>query len=133
MPRHAERRAGAPRSRSMAPPPVMDLVTFYSQNLAVPARRDLDKPDVLAGKQLFYRYAAAFLPHAEIRHPPRHAQQGAGLPADLALFRLPAARHGAGLADGQPVGDATGNEWRTPPLWGIGLTQTGQRQHLLPA
>ncbi|MFN3502844.1 MAG: di-heme oxidoredictase family protein, partial [Allorhizobium sp.] len=23
----------------------------------------------------------------------------------------------------QPVGDATGQEWRTPPLWGIGLTQ----------
>ncbi|TIU89065.1 MAG: thiol oxidoreductase, partial [Mesorhizobium sp.] len=37
-----------------APPPVMDLVTFYSQNLAVPARRDLDEPDVLAGKKLFY-------------------------------------------------------------------------------
>ncbi len=34
-----------------APPPVMDLVTFYSQNLAVPARRDLDKPEVLAGKK----------------------------------------------------------------------------------
>ena len=31
---------------------------------------------------------------------------------------------GEGLADGQPVGLADGNEWRTPPLWGIGLTQT---------
>ena len=30
---------------------------------------------------------------------------------------------GAGLADGQQVGDATGTEWRTPPLWGIGLTR----------
>ena len=30
---------------------------------------------------------------------------------------------GEGLADGQAVGDATGNEWRTPPLWGIGLTE----------
>ncbi len=29
---------------------------------------------------------------------------------------------GEGLADGQAVGDATGREWRTPPLWGIGLT-----------
>ena len=28
------------------------------------------------------------------------------------------------LADGQQVGDATGSEWRTPPLWGIGLTKT---------
>ena len=27
------------------------------------------------------------------------------------------------LADGQVVGEATGREWRTPPLWGIGLTE----------
>jgi CxxC motif-containing protein (DUF1111 family) len=31
---------------------------------------------------------------------------------------------GEGLADGQQVGVATGNEWRTAPLWGIGLTET---------
>ena len=31
---------------------------------------------------------------------------------------------GDGLADGQTVGDASGREWRTPPLWGIGLTET---------
>ena len=31
---------------------------------------------------------------------------------------------GEGLADGQAVGVASGREWRTPPLWGIGLTET---------
>jgi CxxC motif-containing protein (DUF1111 family) len=31
---------------------------------------------------------------------------------------------GPGLADNRPEGDATGSEWRTPPLWGIGLTET---------
>ncbi|MCB1489654.1 MAG: thiol oxidoreductase, partial [Bauldia sp.] len=31
---------------------------------------------------------------------------------------------GEGLADGRPVGDASGSEWRTAPLWGIGLTET---------
>jgi CxxC motif-containing protein (DUF1111 family) len=30
---------------------------------------------------------------------------------------------GEGLADGQSVGDATGKEWRTTPLWGIGHTE----------
>jgi len=30
---------------------------------------------------------------------------------------------GDGLADGRPVGDADGREWRTAPLWGIGLTE----------
>jgi CxxC motif-containing protein (DUF1111 family) len=29
---------------------------------------------------------------------------------------------GPGLADGRPEGRASGQEWRTPPLWGIGLT-----------
>jgi CxxC motif-containing protein (DUF1111 family) len=31
---------------------------------------------------------------------------------------------GEGLADGAPVGDASGSDWRTAPLWGIGLTGT---------
>jgi CxxC motif-containing protein (DUF1111 family) len=31
---------------------------------------------------------------------------------------------GGGLADGRRVGEASGREWRTAPLWGIGLTET---------
>lgn len=31
---------------------------------------------------------------------------------------------GAGLADNRPDGEASGSEWRTAPLWGIGLTET---------
>ena len=31
---------------------------------------------------------------------------------------------GEGLADDAPVGDASGQAWRTAPLWGIGLTET---------
>ena len=85
-------RSGSARSRRRDP--IMDLVTFYSQNLAVPARRDIDKPDVLARQEAVLRERLRLLPHAEIRHPARRAQQGAVLPADLALFRLPAARHG---------------------------------------
>ena len=34
---------------------------------------------------------------------------------------------GPGLADGRPDGEATGSEWRTPPLWGIGLVETVNR------
>ena len=77
-----------------APDPIMDLVTFYSQNLAVPARRDIDKPDVLSGKQLFYESGCASC------HTPKFVtrrdapEQGAVVPADLAVFRFPAARHG---------------------------------------
>ena len=40
---------------------------------------------------------------------------------------------GPGLADGRPDGEATGQEWRTAPLWGIGLDRDRQRPHPLPA
>jgi CxxC motif-containing protein (DUF1111 family) len=35
---------------------------------------------------------------------------------------------GDGLADGRPEGNADGREWRTPPLWGIGLSRTVHRE-----
>ncbi|TIW38310.1 MAG: thiol oxidoreductase, partial [Mesorhizobium sp.] len=107
-----------------APPPVMDLVTFYSQNLAVPARRDLDEPDVLAGKKLFYDMGCISC------HTPKFVTRR-GTPNKAQAFQLiwPYSDFllhdmGPGLADGQAVGEATGSEWRTPPLWGSGLTQT---------
>lgn len=107
-----------------APDPVLDLVTFYSQNLAVPARRDVDDPEVLQGKELFYRSGCVAC------HTPKfvtsrrtgnkaHAFQLIWPYADFLLHDM-----GEGLADGQTVGVADGREWRTPPLWGIGLTET---------
>lgn len=106
-----------------APPPVMDLVTFYSQNLAVPARRDVGKPQVLAGKKAFYDMGcpACHTPKFVTRRDAPNKAQSFQLIWPYSDFLL----HdmGDGLADGQVVGDATGNDWRTPPLWGIGLTQ----------
>ncbi|MBZ9796658.1 di-heme oxidoredictase family protein [Mesorhizobium sp. ES1-4] len=106
-----------------APAPVMDLVTFYSRNLAVPARRDLDAPDVLAGKKIFYEIGcvACHTPKfVTLRDAPDKAQafQLIWPYSDFLLHDM-----GPDLADGQAVGDATGTEWRTPPLWGIGLTE----------
>lgn len=106
-----------------APPPVMDLVTFYSQNLAVPARRDVNKQPVLAGKKAFYEMGCVSCHTPKFvtrRDAPNKAQsfQLIWPYSDFLLHDM-----GDGLADGQAVGDATGNEWRTPPLWGIGLTQ----------
>jgi CxxC motif-containing protein (DUF1111 family) len=106
-----------------APVPVMDLITFYSQNLAVPARRAIDKPDVLAGKQAFYDMGCVSCHTPKFvtrRDAPNKAQafQLIWPYSDFLLHDM-----GDGLADGQHVGYATGNEWRTPPLWGIGLTK----------
>ncbi|MGF7009253.1 CxxC motif-containing protein (DUF1111 family) [Aminobacter sp. BE322] len=107
-----------------APDPIMDLVTFYSQNLAVPARRDIDDPQVLRGKQAFYEAGCASCHTPKFvtrRDAPNKAQafQLIWPYSDFLLHDM-----GDGLADGQQVGDATGSEWRTPPLWGIGLTET---------
>lgn len=120
MPNGVQQRLGT----AEAPPPVMDLVTFYSQNLAVPARRDLDRPDVLAGKKQFYEMGciACHTPKfVTMRGTPNKAQafQLIWPYSDFLLHDM-----GEGLADGQRVGEATGSEWRTPPLWGIGLTAT---------
>jgi len=106
-----------------APDPVMDLVTFYSQNLAVPARRDIDDAGVLAGKKVFYDLGCVSCHTPKFvtrRDAPNKAQafQLIWPYSDFLLHDM-----GEGLADGQAVGDATGNEWRTPPLWGIGLTE----------
>ena len=107
-----------------APDPILDLVTFYSRNLAVPARRDIDDPAVLQGKALFHDagcascHAPKFVTRRDAPQP-AHRFQLIWPYTDLLLHDM-----GEGLSDNAPVGDADGNEWRTPPLWGIGLTET---------
>ncbi|WP_290894270.1 di-heme oxidoredictase family protein [Hoeflea sp.] len=106
-----------------APDPVMDLVTFYSQNLAAPARRDVDDKTVLAGKELFYNlgctacHTPKYVTSREAQNP-AHRFQLIWPYSDFLLHDM-----GEGLADGQQVGVANGREWRTPPLWGVGLTE----------
>ena len=107
-----------------APDPVMDLVTFYSENLAVPARRAVEDRQVLKGKQVFYESGCAACHQPKFvtsrnADNPAHGFQLIWPYSDFLLHDM-----GEGLADDRPVGDATGREWRTPPLWGIGLTET---------
>jgi CxxC motif-containing protein (DUF1111 family) len=106
-----------------APDPVIDLVTFYSKNLAVPARRNVEKPEVLRGKKLFYGAgcASCHRPKFVTRRDTEDKAQAFQLIwpySDMLLHDM-----GEGLADGQQVGIANGREWRTPPLWGLGLTE----------
>lgn len=110
--------------KTEAPDPVMDLVTFYSENLAVPARRDMADPDVLRGKEVFYGtgctscHVPKYVTRKDAKNP-AHSFQLIWPYTDLLLHDM-----GEGLADHRPDGDAGGREWRTAPLWGIGLTQT---------
>ncbi len=107
-----------------APDPVLDLVTFYSENLAVPSRRDVADSQVLAGKKLFYDLGCAachtpkFVTSRDAENK-AHQFQLIWPYSDFLLHDM-----GEGLADGQQVGVANGREWRTQPLWGIGLTET---------
>lgn len=98
-------------------------VTFYTRTLAVPARRDVDGPTVRDGEQLFRSAgcSACHLPTVETGPSdiPALADQTIHPFTDLLLHDM-----GPGLADGRPDGLATGSEWRTAPLWGIGLVDT---------
>ncbi|MBX9454803.1 MAG: c-type cytochrome [Rhizobium sp.] len=109
--------------KSEAPDPILELVTHYSRHLAVPARRKSGFADVLAGKKLFYDAGCISCHRPKFvtaDDAPREFRAQLIWPySDFLLHDM-----GEGLADGQPVGGATGREWRTPPLWGIGLTST---------
>ena len=102
---------------------LFDVLMFYVRNLAVPARRKPEHPLVLQGKRLFYEAGCTGC------HTPKFVTRRASIGAeqsfqliwpytDLLLHDM-----GPGLADNRPEGEATGREWRTPPLWGIGLTE----------
>lgn len=112
---------GAEEGAPEVNPDLFDLVVFYSHHLAVPARRDYDDPQVLAGKELFYETGCAgchtpkYVTSNEPGIDPALRRQLIWPYTDLLLHDM-----GPGLADGGP----DGYEWRTAPLWGIGLTQT---------
>ena len=99
----------------------LDLVTFYSRNLGVPARRDAGDPQVLNGKRVFYEAGCAschvpkFVTH-RLDGQPEQSFQLIWPYSDMLLHDM-----GEGLADNRPEGRASGREWRTAPLWGIGL------------
>ncbi|MCB9668664.1 MAG: thiol oxidoreductase [Alphaproteobacteria bacterium] len=99
---------------------LLDRVVLYSQAVAVPIRRDWDTEGVLRGKRLFGRIGC------DGCHTPSYTTSSSDLPelegqriwpyTDLLLHDM-----GPELADGRPLGEADGQEWKTPPLWGLGL------------
>ena len=102
-------------------------VVLYASSLAVPAMRDPDDPEVVRGAGIFEAVGCAGC-HARTSttgtHPtiPALSNQTIHPYTDLLLHDL-----GEGLSDGRPDFEASGSEWRTPPLWGIGLFETVNR------
>ena len=97
-------------------------LTFYMESVAVPARRRADDPAVQRGEALFDTIgcAACHIPRmvtGEHRNPAVRGQTIQPF-TDLLLHDM-----GPDLADGRPDFGASGSEWRTPPLWGLGLIE----------
>ena len=102
---------------------ILDVVTFYVQTLAVPARRNIDDPQVKQGEQLFAeaQCASCHIPTLRtgvLAGVPSVSNQTIHPYTDLLLHDM-----GPELADNRPDFHANGREWRTPPLWGIGLVK----------
>jgi len=110
----------------------LNLMSFYSMQLGVPARRNIKNKDVIAGKKLFFELSCNSC-HTEKFVTGTHSdydnlnQQTIYPYSDFLLHDM-----GEGLADSIDEYEASGSEWRTTPLWGLGLTETvsGRKTYL---
>lgn len=119
-----------PASAASAQSPEIDdtllgQVIFYTSTLAPPARRHPEDPQVLRGQALFAQAQCSQChrpgyttgePMFTALSTPRLAGQRIWPYTDLLLHDM-----GDDLADGRPDFLASGRQWKTPPLWGIGL------------
>ena len=102
---------------------LLNFVTFYVRTLAVPARRNVNDPDVQAGSIIFNQincsgcHRTTILTGADFNLPQLSGQRIHPY-TDLLLHDM-----GDGLADNRPDFLATGKEWKTKALWGLGLLQ----------
>lgn len=102
---------------------ILDLVTIYNRALSVPRRRTAEDPQVLEGRSRFREAGCANC------HVPTFVTGSTDIASlsaqrihpytDLLLHDM-----GEDLADHRPEGDASGTEWRTPPLWGLSRLET---------
>ncbi len=106
-------------------PSRLSNITLYLRTLSVPARRNPLDPVVRRGEQLFAsaQCSTCHVPESRIGSEAEIPQEIAAAAnatirpyTDLLLHDM-----GDDLADGRPDFEASGREWRTPPLWSIGL------------
>ncbi len=103
---------------------VLDVV-FYLRTLKAPVQRNQDDADVQNGRQIFGNIgcASCHVPQLQTGPAPIAAiSNKTFFPyTDLLLHDM-----GPGLDDGYTEGSATSSEWRTPALWGLGLSRNSQ-------
>lgn len=110
----------------------LNAILTFLRYIPVPARRNVADPTVIRGAQLFQQAAChachtAHFKTGQMSNDPALAEQDIYPFSDLLLHDM-----GEELADNRPDHAANGREWRTPPLWGIGLTQaiSGEEAYL---
>jgi CxxC motif-containing protein (DUF1111 family) len=103
---------------------VLDLI-FYLRTLKAPVQRNQNNADVINGKQLFINIGCAKCHTPELKTGTYSITAMANKTfhpyTDLLLHDM-----GSGLNDGYTEGSALTEEWRTPPLWGLGLSKNSQ-------
>lgn len=105
------------------PQTLVDLVADYSRNLGVPKRRRYQPKKLEKGKTIFNAIGCQSCHHSDYTtsksaHLPHLSQQHIWPYSDFLLHDM-----GPDLADGRSDFQATGSEWRTAPLWGVGLSE----------
>jgi CxxC motif-containing protein (DUF1111 family) len=103
-----------------APKKVTDAVLYYVSHLDMPLSRASNSDDFKQGQTHFIA-AGCIACH---RSSYTIKQKTISPYSDLLLHNM-----GEGLADHRPEGEANGQEWRTAPLWGIGLTERINGHH----
>ena len=109
----------------------LDKLTLYTMTIAVPAQRKAHDPAIRQGEELFRAMGCASchmptLQTESVKDFPELENQTFHPFTDLLLHDM-----GEGLADNRPDFEATGREWRTPPLWGLGLIPVVNKHELL--
>ncbi|MBY0384055.1 thiol oxidoreductase, partial [bacterium] len=103
---------------------ILKKLTIYTQTLGVPQRRNTDQNSVINGEKIFLQircdscHTPSFQTGSTHEIPFLHNQLIYPY-SDFLLHDM-----GYDLADHRPDGKASGREWRTQPLWGIGLIPT---------
>ncbi|MDQ2657121.1 MAG: c-type cytochrome, partial [Bacteroidota bacterium] len=107
------------------PDATIQNVVFYLKTLKAPVPRNTNSPGVAEGRRLFTDIGCAKCHRPEMRTGPSPVSalsEKSFYPyTDLLLHDM-----GAGLDDGYTEGSAMTSEWRTPPLWGLGLSKFSQ-------
>lgn len=103
----------------------LDDVVFYLRTLKAPIQRDRDDGQVIAGGSVFVSIGCAKCHTPELTTGPSPiaalAYRTIRPFSDLLLHDM-----GTALDDGYTEGSALTSEWRTPPLWGLGLSPASQ-------